>query len=43
MLSQFMMIAQDDIREFKSNKNDWLLKAEEIKLYADTHDKNLRE
>lgn len=43
MLSNFMMIAQDEIRDVKSGKNDWLLRSEEIKLQIDQRDKNLRD
>jgi hypothetical protein len=43
ILSNFMMLAQDEIRDVKSNKNDWLLRQEEIKLLIDQREQALRD
>ena len=43
MLSNFMMLAQDEIRDLKSTKTDGMLKHEEMKLLIDARDKNLRD
>lgn len=43
LLSTFMMQAQDDIRDFKSEKNDHLLMVEDIKLELDQRDVPLKD
>ena len=43
MLSNFMMQAQDDVRDLKSVKNDSSFKLEDIKTLIDQRDKLVRD